>query len=181
MVIELFEFEKRETRQISLKCIFWMFRTVELSMLWSNILIFHSHATLKMWSVQLHFFRKKSRIHLLLLRIALLDIELEQYLSKFFFAQSVFCCITYKFWFFFLVLLFNSEVSDANPVEKKPPCGDGEVWLWDEKPDESIWNAFIECFALAKNRCTDQKVWLSTPLILYKCEVAYWGFIFGIF
>ena len=36
-----------------------MFRTVELSMLWSNILIFHSQATLKMWSVQLHFFSEK--------------------------------------------------------------------------------------------------------------------------
>ena len=44
-----------ETRELKHKCNFWMFRTVELSMLGSKSLIFHSYATLQISSVQLQF------------------------------------------------------------------------------------------------------------------------------
>ena len=157
-----------------------MFRTVELSMLWSNFLIFHSHATLKMWSVQLQFFSKKIKNPPVVMenyafryRVGTIFIQV-----LFFSPNQYFVASLTNSDFSSFVLLFNSEVSDANPVGKKPPCGDGEVWLWETS--KSIWIAFIECFALAKNRCTYQKNWLSTPLILYECEVAYWDLFWNI-
>ena len=135
----------------------------------------------KMWSVQLQFFSEKTKNP---------PVVMENYAFRYRGGTIFIQVLFFSHNQYFVASLTNSDFSSLfsystlrfpmqTLLKKNHPVVTEKFDF--EKPDESIWNAFIECFALAKNRCTDQKVWLSTPLILYKCEVAYWGFIFGIF
>ena len=56
---------------------------------------------------------------------------------------------------FFLVLLNNSEVSDANFVGKSQACGDVEVYC--ESRIEFTWNAITVCLVLSMFQRTDRK------------------------
>ena len=78
-----------------------------------------------------HFFQKNQKTTCSY-REKCIYIELKQFSLNIFckFEQSGYSWINKKTWFFFLVLLYNSEVSDSEFVRKNQACDDGEIRRW---------------------------------------------------
>ena len=145
---------------------------MDVSTLGSKFLIFHTNATLPMWSLQLHFFGKKN-IQPVVMPNKSWDIDLKQFLKT--------------FWKFRLIRILMNQLHNLvflscsptktmkfpfqNWLEKSQPVMTGK--FGSGKQTKAIWNAFIGCLALSKVQCSYQKLWLPNPKQRYKCKVSH--------
>ena len=91
------------TRSINLKCLYWMFRTVEISMQGSKKMIIHTYWTLQMWKFRFRFFSEKMDIQSVVMENFSFKKNWNIFKTLFgYFAESGFYWINQKFALLFL-------------------------------------------------------------------------------